>query len=897
MIRIPDHECTLCPALVKCRNTIVRGWGNENARFVFVGQNPGKDEDAQGRPFIGRSGRILATMIRSAGINVDDIFLTNAVRCWTPGNRAPKKEEYANCNEFLLEELAAVNPDVIVILGAVALKSLVGNVSLDAVMGTTLVHETLRAPMIPTYHPAFILRGQWAAVPLVLEHFDKAKRIVEGTQTVGEMGEYTTITSIAALEALKDYLLASPMIYLDTETTGVDWKDEELLCISFAVRPGEGFVVPILQRGPLSEDGKKYDPPTLFWSGGDYDFAMGIIGEILSSSVPKALQNAGFDIHFLERSPDDVMFQVETAFDWHVENLREDTMLANRLVREYLPKEAKPNELSRLLAIHTDMPEYDQAIKAQSKNKAHMDQADDAVTWYYAGADADALPRLLPKLRADLDADGDSQWIYENISIPMVRACQNMSRRGVLVDMQWFTRLASHYEEKHAELEKQAFEIVGHEFNPNSSQQVQEILFNELGLPKSGRKTDKSKECLDCEAEACSIHDQVGKDALLDVKAEHDHPIIDVLIDIKQVYNWRSKYLTGAGGKAHGFLDHIRRDGRIHAEFKVGVAETGRLSSANPNMQNIPKNVEIDFPDGVTTLNAFRQSFVAPPGHVLMEVDWSQLEVWVMAYTLYERYGDKTMLEILLTGRDIHAVVGRTIWPIDLELDEYEWSKEHVDLRTDAKVFTFGIAYGLTVEGIMERLHCDRPTAERLLSSYLAMVPGLREYREETRSTIRAGDPLVNKFGRRRHFPQVATMIECNAHYDLEDMFREGDNYPIQSGGSELQSLAHIKTEHHPDLQELFRIVVAVHDSCLGEVPAPNLSGVLDTAWKLKDLWERLAREQVLADGSVLGWEIPVEIKWGRNWGAMKYVLTAKGGLLYDGQPINTDNMTSLPVA
>ncbi|MCH8066532.1 MAG: hypothetical protein IIC90_12025 [Chloroflexi bacterium] len=871
---------------MKCRTTVVNGWGNSDASYVFVGQNPGQIEDEQGRPFIGRSGHVLATLVRSVNIDVDDIFLTNASRCLTPGNRPPKKEEYAACNEYLLEELAAVNPDVIVILGAVALKSLVGNVSLDAVMGTTLVHETLGKPMITTYHPAYVLRGQWHAVPLILEHFDKAKRIVEGTQTIGTMGEYTTIKTIRQLKLLRDYLLASPIIHLDTETTGTDWKNEELLCISFSVRPGEGYVVPILQQGR-----------TMFWSDKDHDVAMEIIGEILASPVPKALQNAGFDIRFLERESDPMFSELVTTYGWHVRNFREDTMLANRLVREYLPKEAKPNELPRLLAIHTDMPEYEAELKQQSKNKAHMDEVENETLWHYAAADADALPRLLPKLRADLDADGDSPWIYENISIPMVRACQNMSRRGVLVDMQWFTRLATHYEERHDELKKQTFEIVGHEFNPNATQQVQEILFDELGLPKSGRKTDKSKECLACEEGDCTIHDQVGKDALLAIKADQDHPIIDLLIDIKQVYNWRSKYLTGAGGKAHGFLEHIRRDGRVHAEFKVGVAETGRLSSANPNMQNIPKNVEIEFSDGVATLNAFRQSFVAPPDHVLMEVDWSQLEVWVMAYTLYEQHGDKTMLEILLTGRDIHTVVGRTIWPIDLELDEYEWSKEHPSLRDDAKVFTFGISYGLTVEGIMERLHCDKTTAQALLSAYLTMVPGLREYREEIRSTIRAGDPLINKFGRRRHFPQVATMIECNARFDLEELFREGDNYPIQSGGSELQSLAHIKTEHHPALQELFRIVVAVHDSCLGEVPAPNLSGVLDTAWKLKDLWQTLAREQVLADGSVLGWEIPVEIKWGTNWGDMKYVLTAKGGLLYNSQPVNTDNMTSLPVA
>jgi DNA polymerase I-like protein with 3'-5' exonuclease and polymerase domains len=140
-------------------------------------------------------------------------------------------------------------------------------------------------------------------------------------------------------------------------------------------------------------------------------------------------------------------------------------------------------------------------------------------------------------------------------------------------------------------------------------------------------------------------------------------------------------------------------------------------------------------------------------------------------------------------------------------------------------------------------------------------------------------------------------MRECNAKYDLEEIFREGVNRPIQGGASDLHSLAHIVTEANPKMREIFRIIDAVHDSCLAEVPAPDLATVLETAWMVKHLWQEIALNTVLVDGSKLGWQIPVEVSWGRNWGDMPYVLTARGGLLYRGQPVETDHTAALPVA
>jgi len=877
-------DCQRCEALVKCRKTVVQGWAaGEHPRYALIGQNPGADEDAQGRPFVGRSGKVLASLVRAAGIDVEDIFLDNAVSCLTAANRKPKKEEYLNCREFLIDKLREISPSVIIALGEVATHSLYGRTSLDSVLGQTLIQQDLGIPLLASYHPAFILRGKWNAIPLVVSHLEKAKRIVEGTQKLGELGEYTTITTIKALRALKDYLLGAELLAVDTETTGLDWKRDELLCLSFSSEAGEGFTVPLMH----GVEGV----PEPFWSSQKEEAqAVKLIGDILASPVPKILQNGGFDTRFIERRHDSGYISAHTSFGWKIHNYREDTMLMHRLTAEYLPKETKPNELPHLLTLWSDMPPYEEEVRKQSKGKTRMVDVEDAVLRHYAAADVDALQRLKPILSEQLDADGGSRWIYKNISIPMVACCQAMTERGMLVDRPYFDGLISYYDKRHQDLMDQVTEIAGKEFNPNSNLQLQDILFNVLKLPRSGRKTDASRECKDCEAGDCSKHDQVSEDALLDIKGLQDHPIIDVLVLLRQVMKLRSTYLAGTKDEPGGFLQHICADNRIHAEFKSGGAATGRLSSSAPNGQNIPTGIEIEE---LHTFDAFHRTFIAPPGHILMAPDWSQAEVFV----LMEESGDTTLREILESGRDVHTVVARHIFPIDLELDEYEWHKEHEDLRRQAKVFTFGISYGLTIPGIMERLHCSEEEAKSLLDAYLNLMPSLRDYFDRVRSVVMDGGTLVNRFGRRKHFPQVPVMRQCGASRDLEELFREAVNFPIQSGASDLHSLAHIATEQSPEMSKCFSIINAVHDSCLAEVPSPNTKTVLETAWKVKHLWQEIALNTVLADGTQLGWQIPTEIKWGRNWGDMPYLLTASGGLLYRGEPVNVENIHALPVA
>lgn len=1207
-------NCERCPALVGVRTQVVYGRSVGDApSYAFIGQGPGREEDESGRPFVGQSGRVQAALLKQAGISLQDVYLDNACKCLTPANRKPKVPEINSCREFLLEDLAAVDPKVIIALGGSAVDSLYGRASLDSVIGQVYLHPVLGKPVIPTYHPAFLVRGEWGAASLVLAHLETAKQVAEGKQQVESLGQYQTITTVPQLKALRDYLMSCELVSLDCETTGTNWMTDEIMCLSFSGEPGEGYTVPILKRGPATA--KSFEDPVWFWDKAERGDVIAILKDILWSSSEKALQNGSFDIRFFERHASEEHITAETAFGWPLLHLRHDTLLISRTINENLPAKLKPHELPALLGRHTGMPPYEEEVRKQSSNKSKMAEVDDADLRYYAAADADAVSRLTPVLAGKLAEDGRSRWAYEHITIPMVRCCQEMSRRGILVDMDYFTKLCLYHVVLAEALSGKVYKAAGKEFNINSPQQVQAVLFEDFGLTPL-KKTDAAVDCPTCKKNAyCSKHNATDEETLIALKerAGEQEPVVlllDAILEWRSLHKKRGTYLDGTGGESDGFLGHIRPDSRIHAEFNVGGAATGRLScvpldteilttmgwkpwneldlsetvygydllnsktvetpllaihrgrqkvgrlwfrpsdaklhidhparsvrctaqhrwvgeqsgmigwiesqslprwstkirlgsgiafpaglskisetdaailgwaitdgyeknaarhdrrpslavrviktssiealelllakvphsryhipkrqnspvlkpaeefylgtaewkgikertgyqdlssvesvilamsitarqamwnammeadgsrglraprfakskpgvrdafillslllgywpvttkstlpsgkpfwttylrgsplvqrtrwdpseqeeeeevwcpetgagtwfmrqgtvvvltgnSSSPNMQNIPNDVVI--PE-LRTMNAFRRTFIALPGYAVFDADWSQLELWVLAYKLAEDFHDRSLIDLLESGRDVHSIVARHIWSeIDPDLDDYEWQKEHEDVRRNAKVFSFGITYGMTVVGIQERLHCEEAEAARLLGTYFNLVPGLPDYIEHVHQTIREGGVLETWSGRRRRFPEAAVMLSLHdkrVNNAVNDLYRIGVNFPIQGGGGDLHSLAHIASEENEALRRRARIVNAVHDSCLFEGEAPSLDHCLETAWMIKNLWQTISLNTERPNGERLGWQVPVGVRWGQNWGDMPHVLTVKGDYL-----------------
>ena len=289
--------------------------------------------------------------------------------------------------------------------------------------------------------------------------------------------------------------------------------------------------------------------------------------------------------------------------------------------------------------------------------------------------------------------------------------------------------------------------------------------------------------------------------------------------------------------------------------------------------------------------NSMRRMFVSPPGTFFMEPDWNQGEVWVMAY----ESGSEKLLELLLSGQDVHTYVARTLCHIgtsrvfpkeseEPDLTDRDWGAKYNSLRSKAKVFVFGLDYGMTEVGAAQRLRCPIDDAAKLIELFLSQVfPDLRAHFDRVRQTMENGGILINTFGRRGHFGDVKFIRQWGGRrgqIEWEALFRKGVNMPMQSGLNDLHMLAQIAVENDDHLRGRFAIILAVHDSLAGKTPNDNHDFTLDTAWMLKEKMETLARHQVLSDGTKLDWGIPVEISWGRSWGRLEWTLTPSGELV-----------------
>lgn len=882
-------DCTKCP-LHESRTQIVNPHGSKHAPLFLIGEGPGEQEDLQGRPFVGDSGHVLAAMVRQAGISFKDIALGNTVRCRPPGNRNPKKDEMVACFPYLKQDIEDIQPKVIVTLGGKALEILHRATSIEQVAGQVI--RTEHGNIIPTWHPSFYLRGNWDKVPLGIEHLKKAYRITTtGTSLLTSKAK--VVRTLEEARAARDVLLSSGMIAFDTETTGLDWITDELLCVQFSSdkEPGVGYIFPILTGQPLRDNSDivvlgKQTFYSVWEIGEELDEIATIIEDILSSPIPKVAQNAAFDLLFLTRKPEDSFVQAATAFGWTVNNIAHDTMVAAQMVNENIPY-----NLNALCALYLDIEAYDQELRAQSKNYQSMSKVENEVLWEYAAKDVVVLQALQPRLERELERQ-DLTWAYQKLQMPLVRLACNLQERGILIDQDYARRLCQHFKEEQEKQEEELFRVLGHETKYGDWRNKQRILFQELKLPIPNKRTDSAKGCKQCTDERpCLEHVSTSADVLEELYRETEHPALPPLIALTKITKFRSTYLDGGAG---GYLRWVRDDGRIHARFTLRTS-SGRLACESPNIMNIPKGVVVENPFlGIKEHDAIRRMFTAPPGHVIMTVDWSQAEVWTLAY----RTGDQVLLDLLLSGSDVHTYVARQLgkfqisplFPnIDEELDDLEWASEHSDIRRLAKVFVFGTQYGLSAEGAAERLGCSVEEAQKLLQTYYAIVPSLGEYFDEVRQAV-LNEPYVIRTwsGRARHFNQVPVLqtiaktaqsrrLQNEARSHLSTVVREAVNLPIQGGAHDLHIAAWISLEENAKIMERARPVLETHDSLTLEAKAPDEEYVVQTAWMIKELFEDVAKNFPTPNGKRLGWAIPVEVEWGPHLGSPSHKLTAKG--------------------
>ncbi|MEE2946485.1 MAG: DNA polymerase I [Pseudomonadota bacterium] len=608
-----------------------------------------------------------------------------------------------------------------------------------------------------------------------------------------EVDKYQHVDSAAELEAWIAKAHKRGWIAVDTETTGLDDMQVDLVGISLCVEAGDACYIPLAH--------KKGDADDLFGSDDladgqmNLEEAVSMLKPLLEDpAVMKIFQNAKYDCKIFKRygvsvAPIDDTMLMSYAMNAGVHNHGMDT-----LSETYLSH--KPISIKSLLGTGKSSITFDKV------------PLEDAVK--YAAEDADITLRLWQLLKPQLHQKKVTT-VYETLERPLVSVLSEMEMHGVLVDRDALSRMSNSFAQKMAQYEAELHEIAGKSFNVQSPAQVGQILFEDLELD-GGKKTKTGQW-------------STPADVLEDLAAEHDFP--RRVLDYRQLQKLKSTYTDA-------LQDHINPDtGRVHTSYSQIGANTGRFSSNDPNLQNIPVRTE----EG----RRIREAFVAAPGNKLIALDYSQIELRILAHIA----GIDALKQAFKDGHDIHAMTASEMF--DVPLDEMT-----PDVRRQAKAINFGVIYGISAFGLARNLHIPRSDAQAFITRYFERFPGIRTYMDDTKAFAKENLYVQTLFGRKINMPQINAK---GPHAGFAA--RAAINAPIQGTAADIIRRAMIRMP--AAIKGLpAKMLLQVHDELIFEVAE---DAVDDTIAAARDVMQGAADPAVKLDVPLV-----VDAGIGDNW-------------------------------
>jgi len=597
--------------------------------------------------------------------------------------------------------------------------------------------------------------------------------------------DYQAVTTEAQFTALLDKLAQADKIGIDTETTSLDAMNAALVGISIAFQAGEAVYIPVGHS------------PTAAPEQLDLQDVLGRLKPHLENPALKKIgQNLKYDQH--------IFANYEIALN----GIAGDAMLASYIIESHLGHGL--DELSeRWLGLETIT--YESLCGKGAKQIGFADVAIEQAT-EYAAQDADFALRLEAHLRAQMDAK--QLEMYEKMELPVAQVLFEMERNGVQIDRAELARQSAELGAELMKLEQEAYAAAGQPFNLNSPKQLQEILFDKMGIPTKGlKKTAKG---------GISTNE-----AVLEQLAP-DYPLPKIILQNRSLAKLKSTYTD----KLPEMISP--KDGRVHTTYAQAVAITGRLASNNPNLQNIP----IRTAEG----RRVRRAFTAPQGSVIVSADYSQIELRIMAHLS----GDKTLIAAFQNGEDVHRRTAAEVFGIAPE----NVSSEQ---RRYAKTINFGLIYGMGQYGLAKSLGIDNLSAKTFIDRYFARYPGVAEYMQRTKEQATAQGYVETLFGRRLYLPDIRNK-NANARAGAE---RAAINAPMQGTASDLIKRAMIDVSRwlSDDLLQS-KLIMQVHDELVLEVPEAELDLVK----------EKLPQIMAKVDEGMLNVPLVAEVGVGMNW-------------------------------
>ena len=595
---------------------------------------------------------------------------------------------------------------------------------------------------------------------------------------------YDTVATWEAFDKWLAKIVAADLVAFDTETTSLDYMAAEIVGVSFCVEPGEAAYIPLAHDYPGAPDQLPRE-----------EVLEKLRSFLESDDHKKVGHHLKYDAHVLARH------------DIHLQGMQYDSMLESYVLNSVATRHDMDSTARLYLGRETI---HFEDVAGKGARQLTFNQIDLETAAPYAAEDADITLQLHNTLWSKLGEIDSLRDVYTNIEQPLVPVLLDMEETGVLIDRQMLAQQSSELAKKMLSLEEKAHELAGGPFNLGSPKQLQQILFDKLELPII-RKTPKGQP-------------STAEDVLQELAGDYDLP--RVIIDYRSVSKLRSTYTEKLP------LQIAPGTGRVHTSYHQAVTATGRLSSTDPNLQNIP----IRTPEG----RRIRQAFIAPEGHVLLAADYSQIELRIMAHLS----GDKGLLGAFANELDVHRATAAEVFEVGLDAVSDEQ-------RRSAKAINFGLMYGMSAFGLGKQLGIGRGQAQEYVDLYFDRYPGVKAYMDDIRESAAKLGYVETVFGRRLYLPEINARNAQRRQYAE----RSAINAPMQGTAADIIKKAMLAVhEWLASDTSGARMIMQVHDELVFEVPETAADAVKEQVVKL------------MCDAANLSVPLRVDAGVGKNW-------------------------------
>jgi DNA polymerase-1 len=835
MINLNNGVCNKCPlSELRCeKDKVVNGIGSVPCSIMVIGEAPGENESLSGTPFVGKAGKKLDSLMSRAGLHRSQVFLSNTCRCFprlktVDGFRPPSWDEMNTCLPYLKIEIEMVKPNIIVPVGNVALRILLNDkkATISDYRGKEIWLKDYNVKCIPTFHPSAVLRTP-SLEEVVVQDF---KRIWESSQfkemTPQQEGNYIVIDTIEKFDAFYERIMQVKEFAYDIETSGFNWQKDNILCISFSWQAGTAVVLPLtkwigIEREKIEIKDKKvrrkgitevkqievvtkytedsYEP---WWKEKQQYIMMNLLA-IMTSDIPRIAQNGKFDDKFFLQK------------GWNLKPLAHDTLLMHYLLHETAKGQ---HGLKDMALQYTKMGEYDKELEewfdangmSADKNRNYA-RVPESILYKYSAIDADVTFQLKQIFLPLIEKEGMIN-LFERLVMPLNHTLTITEFEGYKIDRIALNKAKEELQQEMAAKEAELKALIG-DVDLDSPKQLAKLLFEDLKLPIV-KQTKKGAPCTDEEAMT-----------LLKDK----HPVPMKIVEYRGIAKLLRTYILG-------IEEELDDNDKLHTKFLQEGTESGRLSSRNPNLQNIPKGDK-----------RIKGMFTVEDGNVLVEADSAQAEF--RFWGIYSN--DPQLVKDLNDGLDIHKFIASLADKIPMD----QVTKEQ---RQAAKSIVFGTMFSMGADKLAKDHNVTVEYAKHVQDTFFNRYPVAKQWRYNIVKQGKRNGFVRSIFGRVRHLAGINNQDNKIAYMDEQAAISS----PIQGAASDYTTNAAnriiMKFKElglHGKLRNL------VHDAVYMEIPKAELDQ------SLKIMKEEMERR-------ILGIQVPLkaEFKVGPNWADLEEI-------------------------